>query len=257
MFDLIGRMRAMPQGKLGPALEEMKVLLAADGDFLRRLMQAVQELLEAEITEALRTPKGERTAARLSYRSGYYDRTLVSRDGKLELRVPQDRAGRFSTELVERYRLSEKALVTVDDDCLREPRWLYDRRDLTEAGRDLAAWLAKWQATYPKLCSWVEEHIEETLTFYRLRRQHHKHLKSTNLLERLNEVDQAAHPRGAHLPQRPRACLRLVQALAVEMHENWLEAHRHPKMGDLREHKKVLRTASGGLCHPNVLAYFE
>ena len=41
--------------------------------------------------------------------------------------------------------------------------------------------------TYCKLCGWVEEHIEETLTFYRLPRQHHKHLKSTNLLERLNE----------------------------------------------------------------------
>jgi hypothetical protein len=47
----------------------------------------------------------------------------------------------------------------VDDDCLRELRWLYDRRDLAEARRDLAAWLTKWQATYPKLCSWVEEHI--------------------------------------------------------------------------------------------------
>jgi hypothetical protein len=73
----------------------------------------------------------------------------------------------------------------VDDDCLRELRWLYDRRDLGEARRDLAAWLAKWQGTYPKLCGWVEEHIEEALTFYRLPRQHHKHLKSTNLLERL------------------------------------------------------------------------
>ena len=53
---------------------------------------------------------------------------------------------------------------------------------------DLAAWLAKWQGTYPKLCGWVEEHIEQTLSFYRLPRQHHKHLKSTNLLERLNEA---------------------------------------------------------------------
>jgi len=64
---------------------------------------------------------------------------------------------------------------------------LYDRRDVADARRDLAAWLAKWQATYPKLCGWVEEHIEETLSFYRLPRQHHRHLKSTNLLERLNE----------------------------------------------------------------------
>ena len=45
------------------------------------------------------------------YRSGHYERGLVTRVGKLELRVPQDRDGRFSTELFERYQRSEKALV--------------------------------------------------------------------------------------------------------------------------------------------------
>jgi transposase-like protein len=69
----------------------------------------------------------------------------------------------------------------VDDDCLQELRWLYDRRDLAEARRDLGAWLAKWSGKYPTLTGWVEETIDETLTFYRLPRQHHKHLKSTNM----------------------------------------------------------------------------
>jgi transposase-like protein len=408
MFEVTGRMHTMPRGKLRPTLEEVKALLAEDRDFLRPLVQAVvQELLEAEMTEALGAEKGERSAARLGYRSGYYDRTLVSRVGKLELRVPQDRHGRFSTELFERYQRSEKALVAalaemyvqgvstrkvkaiteelcghsfsasaisainvklddglaefarrrldeacpylildaryervreagvirsqavllaiginwdgrrsilavelanresrsswrefllqlrerglsgvefvvsddhaglrqaivevlpeaawqrcyvhflrnaldyvprkVDDDCLRELRWLYDRRDLAEAKRDLAAWLAKWQATYPKLCAWVEEHIEETLTFYRLPRQHHKHLKSTNLLERLNEeIKRRTHV--VRIFPNAESCLRLVRALAVEMHENWLEAHRYLNMDDLREHKKeALRMAA-------------
>jgi transposase-like protein len=90
----------------------VKELLAADRDFLRPLVQAVlQELMEAEMTAALGAEKGERSAARLGYRSGYYDRTLITRVGKLELRVPQDRYGRFSTELFERYQRSEKALV--------------------------------------------------------------------------------------------------------------------------------------------------
>jgi transposase-like protein len=74
-----------------------------------------------------------------------------------------------------------------DDDCLQERRWLYDRRSIEEARQDLAAWIAKWATRYPKLVASVEEAIEETLTFYRLPRQHHKHLKSTNMLERLNE----------------------------------------------------------------------
>ena len=47
----------------------------------------------------------------MGYRSGYYVRNLVTRVGKLELRVPQDRQGRFSTQLFERYQRSEKALV--------------------------------------------------------------------------------------------------------------------------------------------------
>ncbi|MCC2665670.1 MAG: transposase [Geminicoccaceae bacterium] len=398
----------MPQGKLRPTLAEVKALLAEDRDFLRPLVQAVlQELLEAEMTEALGAGKGERTASRLGYRSDSYDRTLVSRVGKVELRVPQDRHGRFSTELFERYQRSAKALVAalaemyvqgvstrnvkaiteelcghsfsasaisainvkldeglaefarrrlddpypylivdaryervreagvigsqavllaigigwdgrrsmiavelanresrsswrnfllelrergltgvefvvsddhaglrqaivevlpeaawqrcyvhflrnaldyvprkVDDDCLRELRWLYDRRDFAEARRDLAAWLAKWQATYPKLCGWVEEHIEETLTFYRLPRQHHQHLKSTNLLERLNEeIKRRTHV--VRIFPNAASCLRLVRALAVEMHENWLEAHRYLNMDDLREHKKkALRMAA-------------
>ncbi len=56
--------------------------------------------------------KGERRAERLGYRSGYYSRCLISRVGTLELKVPQDRQGRFSTELFERYQRSEKALVS-------------------------------------------------------------------------------------------------------------------------------------------------
>jgi putative transposase len=44
-------------------------------------------------------------------RAGYYGRALITRVGKLELRVPQYRAGRFSTELFERYQRSDRALV--------------------------------------------------------------------------------------------------------------------------------------------------
>src|SRR5207248_3803840 len=83
-----------------------------DEEFLRALVRtALQEVLEAEMTEALGAEKGERASGRQGYRSGYYGRTLITRVGKLELRVPQDRAGRFSTELFERYQRSEKALV--------------------------------------------------------------------------------------------------------------------------------------------------
>jgi putative transposase len=380
------------------SLEE---LIAEDQDLVQVLMrEALQAVLEGEMEECLQAKKGERTAQRLGYRSGYYERTLVTRVGKLELRVPQDRDGRFSTEVFERYQRSEKALVSAlaemyvqgvstrkvkavteelcghsfsastisrinkrldgelkrfaerpleepypylildaryekvreegvirdqavllaigvnwdgrrcvlgvevanresktswrdflvglkerglhgvefvisddhpglrraiaelltdavwqrcyvhflrnaidhlprkaDDDCLMELRWLYDRRDLAEARSDLAAWLGKWQDRYPKLCDWVEDNIEETLSFYRLPRQHHKHMKSSNMLERINqELKRRTHV--VRIFPNAASCLRLVRALAVEIHEDWIEGTRYLNMDLLREHKK-------------------
>ena len=78
-------------------------MMAGDDDFLRPIVRTViQEFLEAEMTEAIGAQKGERVEGRSSYRSGYYPRSLITRVGKLELRVPQDRSGRFSTEIFER-----------------------------------------------------------------------------------------------------------------------------------------------------------
>lgn len=371
-------------------------------DGLKELLREVlQEVLEQEMTDALGAEKGERTAGRLGYRSGYYGRTLVTRVGKLELRIPQDRQGQFSTQIFERYQRSEKALVsalaemyiqgvstrkvkaiteelcghafsasaisavnkTLDeslerfakrpleeaypylildaryekvrqdgvirsqavqiaigineegrrqilavelanresqtswrevllelksrglrgvelvvsdnhpglkraiaevlpeavwqrcyvhflrnaldhlprkavDDCLQELRWLYDRRDLAEAQKDLAQWLERWGQKYPKLCEWVEENIGETLTFYRLPLPHHKHLKSTNMLERFNE-EIKRRTRVVRIFPNEASCLRLIRALAAETHEGWLEASRYLNMELLKEHKKL------------------
>ena len=91
---------------------DVKALLGEDENYLRTIVQAiVQATLEAEMTAAFAAEKGERTSERLGYRSGYYMRALITRVGTLELRVPQDRDGRFSTRLFERYQRSEKALV--------------------------------------------------------------------------------------------------------------------------------------------------
>jgi putative transposase len=394
--------KPMAQSKV-TAVVDWKALLSDEQDFMRGLVQeVVQQVLEAEMDEALQAGKGERTESRQGYRSGYYSRTLVTRVGRLELRVPQDRQGRFSTQVFERYQRSEKALVLAlaemyvqgvstrkvkaiteelcghafsasavsditrrldeqlsqfasrrleeeypylildaryervreggvirsravliaiginwdgrrcvlgvelanresstswrefllglkerglhgvefvvsdhheglrqaivqtlpeavwqrcyvhflrnaldhlprkaDDDCIKELRWIYDRRDLEEARRDLAAWLTKWQGKYPKLCDWVEQTIEETLSFYRLPLAHHKHLKSTNMLERLNEeIKRRTHV--VRIFPNEASCLRLVRALTMETHENWIEATRYLNMDLLREHRKQL-----------------
>jgi putative transposase len=398
----------MTERKGRAELIDVKELLGRDEDFVRAALETLlQAALEAEMTEAIGAEKGERTETRLAYRSGYYGRSLITRVGTLELRVPQDRLGRFSTELFTRYQRSEKALVgtlaemyvqgvstrkvkavtealcghsfsasaisavnksldealekfaarrldepfpylildaryekvreagvivsqavlvavAVDgegrrqvlgvelanresrsswrdflsglkqrglfgvefvvsddheglkqairevlpgaawqrcyvhflrnaldyvprklaDDCLQELRWMYDRRDLAEVRRDIAQWLGKWQAKYPKLCDWAEDNIEETLTYYRLPLVHHKHMKSTNMLERLNqELKRRTHV--VRIFPNTASCLRLVRALAVETHENWLEGTRYLNMQHLIEHKKeALRQAA-------------
>ena len=115
-----------------------------------------------------------------------------------------------------------------------------DRPNAEEARRDLAAWLLRWQEKYPKLCVWVEENIEETLTFYRLPREHHKHLKSTNRLERLNqEIKRRTHV--IRIFPNEESALRLIRALAVEIHEDWIEVHRYLNMEMLREQRKQLQ----------------
>ena len=131
-----------------------------------------------------------------------------------------------------------------DDDCRQELRWLYDRRNLKEAQQDLQAWLTRWAPRYPKLTDWVEQHIGETLNFYRLPRQHHKHLKSTNMLERLNE-EIKRRTRVVRIFPNPASCLRLVRALCAETHEAWLEDHRYLNMDYWKEQKKdFIRTAA-------------
>ena len=63
-------------------------------DQLRAMLQTlIQEVLEAECAQFLGVAPYERTGARLGVRHATRRRTLVTRVGKLVLRVPRDRAG--------------------------------------------------------------------------------------------------------------------------------------------------------------------
>ena len=75
------------------------------------LRHTIQQVLEEELTAFLNAEPYDRTENRRGYRNGYKPRTLTTRVGRLELMVPKDREGRFSTELFEKYQRSEKALV--------------------------------------------------------------------------------------------------------------------------------------------------
>lgn len=87
-------------------------ILLDDPSFLKEIVERVlQELLEAEMTEHVGATPYERTTERTGQRNGYKPRTLRTRVGTLNLLVPQDREGTFSTRLFSRYQRNEKALV--------------------------------------------------------------------------------------------------------------------------------------------------
>ena len=68
-------------------------------------------MLEVEMTEHVGAAPYERSENRTGRRNGYKPRTLRTRVGTLNLLVPQDREGTFSTRLFSRYQRNEKALV--------------------------------------------------------------------------------------------------------------------------------------------------
>ena len=87
---------------------------ADGGDFLRSLAEAVLQLLmEADVDGLIGASRHERSAERVSYRNGYRDRSLDTRVGSLQLRIPKLRQGSYFPPFLEPRKTSERALVAV------------------------------------------------------------------------------------------------------------------------------------------------
>lgn len=94
------------------SMDELQGALIDDENFLKEMVRIVcQRMMEQEITEFLGAQRHERTDERRGYRNGYQPRTLRARVGELNLMVPKDREGQFSTSLFTRYQRNEKALA--------------------------------------------------------------------------------------------------------------------------------------------------
>ena len=87
---------------------------AGDGDFLRSVAEAVVQLLmETDVEGVIGAGRHERSGERTTYRNGYRDRTLDTRLGSLQLRIPKLRQGSYFPPFLEPRKTSEKALVAV------------------------------------------------------------------------------------------------------------------------------------------------
>ena len=75
---------------------------AGDGDFLRTVAEAVVQLLmETDVDGLIGAGRHERTGERTTYRNGYRDRTLDTRLGSLQLRIPKLRQGSYFPPFLE------------------------------------------------------------------------------------------------------------------------------------------------------------
>jgi putative transposase len=87
---------------------------AGDGDFLRAVAESVlQILMETDVEGLIGAGRHERSPERLNWRNGYRGRTLDTRLGQLQLRIPKLRQGSYFPPFLEPRKTSEKALVAV------------------------------------------------------------------------------------------------------------------------------------------------
>ena len=69
---------------------------AGDGDFLRAVAESVlQILMETDVEGVIGAGRHERSAERLNWRNGYRERTLDTRLGSLNLKIPKLRQGSY------------------------------------------------------------------------------------------------------------------------------------------------------------------
>ena len=78
-----------------PPLAEL-LARSGDADFLRLVAESVLQLImEADVDGVIGAGRFERSAERQTWRNGYRDRTLETRLGPLNLRIPKLRAGSY------------------------------------------------------------------------------------------------------------------------------------------------------------------
>ena len=87
---------------------------SGDTDFLRVVAESVLQLLmEADVDGVIGAGRFERSSDRQTWRNGYRDRTLETRLGPLNLKIPKLRTGSYFPGFLEPRKTVEKALVSV------------------------------------------------------------------------------------------------------------------------------------------------
>ena len=110
-FNLTERETPMTDDRLPLAELAAK---SGDTDFLRLIAENVLQLImEADVDGLIGAGRYERGEARQTWRNGYRERSLDTRLGTLNLKIPKMRSGAYFPGFLEPRKTSEKALVAV------------------------------------------------------------------------------------------------------------------------------------------------
>jgi transposase-like protein len=103
----------MSQVHITVEYEEMVALLSKDRNeaFAALMKKVLDAFLLAESEEQIGAGKHERSEDRTDYRNGTRDRPLVTRIGKITLKVPRHRDAPFITMIFDSYQRNEAALI--------------------------------------------------------------------------------------------------------------------------------------------------
>lgn len=141
--------------------------------------------------------------------------------------LKQARQARFSGVPWQRcqFHLMQNAMhyvpkVSMRTEVARDLRAVLDAGDRGEAERQLGLVIKKYADAAPKLATWLEANVPETLTVLELPAAHRRKLRTTNMLERINK-EIKRRTRVATLFPNEQAALRLVTAVLVEISEEW------------------------------------
>jgi transposase-like protein len=93
-------------------------------------------------------------------------------------------------------------------------RAVFDTPDRTEAQRQLDLAVKRYRVKAPKLAEWLEQNVPESLTVFSLPARHRRRLRTSNMLERLNE-EINRRTRVAGLFPNEASALRLVSAVFI------------------------------------------
>jgi len=92
----------------------------------------------------------------------------------------------------------------------------------------------------PDVAEWIDETIEETLSIYAFPASHRKRLKSTNMIERVNQ-ELKRRTLVVRIFPNVRACLRMCGTLCMEYSEEWLTGKRYLTMENLTKTEVVIQ----------------